>query len=89
MVKKEKLPAIVMTDGKREIIRQLLSEYNIQTTQDIQEALKDLLSGTIKEMMETEMSRHLDYKKSERSDSITPATGTNPKASNPATAISV
>ena len=37
-----------MTDGKRENIRQLLSEYNIQTAQDIQEALKDLLGGTIK-----------------------------------------
>lgn len=69
MVKKEKPPAIVMTDGKREIIRKLLSEYDIQTTQDIQEALKDLLGGTIKEMMETEMSRHLGYEKSERSDS--------------------
>lgn len=46
MVKKEKPPAIIMTDGKREIIRKLLSEY------DIQEALKDFLGGTIKEMME-------------------------------------
>ena len=58
-----------MTDGKREIIRQLLSEYEIQTAQDIQDALKDLLGGTIKEMMEVEMSRHLGYEKSERSDS--------------------
>ena len=57
MDKKEKPPAIVMTDGKREIIRQLLSEYDIQTAQDIQEALKDLLGGTIKEMMEAEMLR--------------------------------
>lgn len=46
--KKEKPPAIVMTDGKREIIRKLLSEYYIQTAQDIQEALKDLLGGTLK-----------------------------------------
>ena len=45
-----------MTDGKREIIRKLLSEYNIQTAQDIQEAFKDLLGGIIKEMMETEIS---------------------------------
>ena len=69
MWKKEKPPAIVMRDGKREIIRRLLSEYDIQTAQDIQEALKDLLGGTIKEMMEAEMSRHPGYKKSERSDS--------------------
>ena len=36
---------------------------------DIQEALKDLLGGTIKEMMEAEMDDHLGYEKSERSDS--------------------
>lgn len=41
-----------MTEGKREIIRGLLQEYNIETAEDIQEALKDLLGGTIKEMME-------------------------------------
>ena len=35
----------------------------------IQEALKDLLGGTIKEMMEAEMSRHLDYEKFEQLDS--------------------
>ena len=43
MDKKEKAPAIVITDGKREIIHKLLSKYEIQTAQDIQEALKDLL----------------------------------------------
>ena len=47
---KEKTPPhkVVMTEGKREIIKTLLSEYNIQSVQDIQEALKDLLCGTIK-----------------------------------------
>ena len=58
-----------MTEGKREIIRGLLQEYNIETAEDIQEALKDLLGGTIKEMMEAEMDDHLGYEKSERSDS--------------------
>ena len=29
-----------------------MEEYDIQTAEDIQEALKDLLGGTIKEMME-------------------------------------
>lgn len=67
---KEKTPPhkVVMTEGKREIIRNLLSEYDIQSAQDIQEALKDLLGGTIKEMMEAEMEGHLGYEKSERSD---------------------
>lgn len=69
MAKKVKPPAIAMTDGKREIIRRLLSEYDIRTAEDIQEALKDLLGGTIKEMMEAEMGHHLGYEKSARSDS--------------------
>ena len=50
---------VEMTDGKRAIIQGLLQEYDIQNTQDIQDALKDLLGGTIKEMMEAEMDDHL------------------------------
>lgn len=67
---KEKKPVhkVQMTEGKRNIIHQLLEEYDIQTAEDIQEALKDLLGGTIKEMMEAEMDDHLGYEKSERSD---------------------
>ena len=68
---KEKKPVhkVQMTDGKREIIHKLIEEYNIKTTTVIQEALKDLLGGTIKEIMEAEMDNHLGYSKSERSDS--------------------
>ena len=71
MAKKEKKPVhhVQMTDGKRNIIRQLLEEYDIETAEDIQDALKDLLGGTIKEMMEAEMDDHLGYEKSQRSDS--------------------
>lgn len=60
---------VQMTEGKRNIIQQLLQEYDIQSAEDIQDALKDLLGGTIKEMMEAEMDNHLGYEKSERSDS--------------------
>ena len=68
---KEKKPVhkVQMTDGKRQIIQQLLQEYNIETAEDIQDALKNLLGGTIKEMMEAEMDDHLGYQKSERYDS--------------------
>lgn len=71
MARREKKPVhkVVMTEGKREIIQRLLQEYDIETSEDIQEALKDLLGGTIKEMMEAEMDEHLGYQKSERSDS--------------------
>ena len=57
-----------MTRGKRNIIHRLLEEYNIQTTEEIQDALKDLLGRTIKEMMEAEMDNHLGYEESERSN---------------------
>ena len=53
-----------MTDGKHASIQQLLQEYDIQDAKDIQNALKDLLGGIIKEMMEAEMDHHLGYEKS-------------------------
>ena len=62
---KRPLHEVVMTEGKRNIIQQLLQEYDIETAEDIQDALKDLLGGTIKEMMEAEMDDHLGYQKSE------------------------
>ena len=66
---KKTVHKVQMTEGKRNIIRQLLEEYDIESAQDIQDALKDLLGGTIKEMMEAEMDDHLGYSKSERSHS--------------------
>ena len=66
--KKEVYKPKPMTEGKRQIIQGLLNEYDIQTAEDVQEALKDLLGGTIKELMEAEMDEHLGYQKSERSD---------------------
>ena len=69
MARKSSKPVhhVQMTDGKRQNIQQLLTEYDINSAEDIQEALKDLLGGTIKEMMEAEMDDHLGYEKSERS----------------------
>lgn len=71
MPRKEKQPVhhIQMTEGKRNLIRALLQEYEIESAQDIQDALKDLLGSTIKEMMESEMDEHMGYQKSQRSDS--------------------
>lgn len=56
-----------MIDGKRNIIRQFLKEYDIGSAQDIHDALKDLLGGIIKEMIEVEMDPHLGYEKLELS----------------------
>ena len=57
MAKREKKTVhhVQMTNGKRQIIQQLLQEYDIESAQDILDALKDLLGGTIKEMMESEI----------------------------------
>jgi transposase-like protein len=59
---------VPMSEGKRNIIAGLIEEYDIQSAKDIQDALKDLLGGTIREMMEHEMDDHLGYGPYERSD---------------------
>lgn len=58
MSRREKKPVhkVVMTEGKRDIIHQLLQEHDIETAEDIQDALKDLLGGTIKEMTSRQKS---------------------------------
>lgn len=65
--KKEVYKPKPMTEGKRNLIQGLLQEYDIQSAEDIQDALKDLLSGTIQDMLETEMDDHLGYDRYERS----------------------
>lgn len=84
MARREKQPVhkVVMTEGKRNIVHQLLEEYDIQTAEDIQEALKERLGSTLKEMMEVEMDEHLGYGRSERSDSDDYRNGYKPKRIN-------
>ena len=57
-----------MSEGKKNIIAQLIEEYDIKTAKDIEDALKDLLGGTIQEMLESEMDEHLGYREYERSE---------------------
>ena len=57
-----------MSEGKKNIIAGLLQEYDIKTAKDIEDALKDLLGGTIQEMLESEMDEHLGYQEYERSE---------------------
>ena len=56
-----------MSEGKKNIIGMLLEEYDIKSAKDIEDALKDLLGGTIQEMLEFEMDEHLGYQEYERS----------------------
>ena len=77
--KKEVYHVKPLNERKRNIISSLLEEYDIETADDIQEALKDLLGGTIKSMLESEMDEHLGYKNYERNDNNNYRNGTNKK----------
>ena len=68
-----------MSEGKKNIITGLLQEYDIKTAKDIEDALKDLLSGTIQEMLEAEMDEHLGYEVYERSDNTDSRNGKKTK----------
>ena len=77
--KKEPYRPKPLTDSKREFISKFITEFDLHSTEDIQNALRDLLGDTIKSMMEAEMTDHLGYEKSERSDSDNSRNGTKPK----------
>ena len=68
-----------LTEGKKNIIAGLLQEYDIQSAQDIEAALKDLLGGTIQSMLEAELDNHLGYDNYERSSNTDYRNGTKPK----------
>lgn len=57
----------------------LLEEYDIKTAEDIQDALKDLMGGTIQEMLESEMDEHLGYSHYERSENTNSRNGKKTK----------
>lgn len=80
MVKKKQVYKVKpLNENKKNIIAALIDEYDIETAEDIQEALKDLLGGTIKSMMESEMNEHLGYNRYERSDNRNYRNGTKTK----------
>lgn len=49
-----------MREGKENIIATLFQEHDIKPAEDIQDALKDLLGGTIHSMLEVEVIRILN-----------------------------
>jgi len=55
-----------MTPEKRNMMKQLIEMYDVKTMTDIQNALKDLLGGTIQEMLESELDETLGYEKHEK-----------------------
>lgn len=70
MAKKDVYKVGKLTEGKKNLINGLLQEYDIQDASDIQDALKDLLGGTIQEMLQSEMDNHLGYDKYERASEV-------------------
>ena len=48
-----------VSEGKANIIAGLLEEYDIETPQDIEAALRDLLGGTIQNMLESEIEHQM------------------------------
>ncbi|WP_339005605.1 IS256 family transposase [Fusobacterium animalis] len=77
--KKEVYKVKPLTEAKKNIISTLIQEYDIKTAEDIQEALKDLLGGTIKSMLEAEMDEHIGYEKYQHSDGNNYRNGTKKK----------
>ena len=49
-----------LSEEKRKIIGELKEMYDIQTAADVQEALKDLLGGTIQSMLEAELDQQIE-----------------------------
>lgn len=47
-------------EEKLEIMRQIIEEYEVETAADLQEALKDLLGGTIQTMLNQELESQLE-----------------------------
>ena len=77
--KKEVYKVQPLNENKKNIISALIEEYDIETAEDIQAALRDLLGGTIKTMMEAEMNEHLGYESYERSGGDNYRNGTKSK----------
>lgn len=68
-----------LSEGKKNIIANLIREYDIQSAEDIQDALKDLLGGTLESMLQAEMDQHLGYDEYERSDNTNSRNGLKSK----------
>jgi len=68
-----------LTEGKKNLIAALLQEYDVQSAEDVQEALKDLLGGTLEEMLQAEMTEHLGYEEYERTNSDNARNGVKQK----------
>ena len=68
-----------LREGKQKIVAGLLEEYEIESEEDIQDALADLLGPVIQSMLEGEMEGHLSYKPYKRTENDNARNGTKSK----------
>lgn len=61
------------------ISKMLIEEYQSETVQDLQEALKDLLGDTMEQMLKAELDEHLDYEYDEKPLSLNTRNGSSKK----------
>lgn len=61
------------------ISKMLIEEYQPETVQDLQEALKDLLGDTMEQMLKAELDEHLDYEYGETPLSLNTRNGSSKK----------
>ena len=64
---------------RSKIAKMLIEEYRPKSSQDIQEALKDLLGDTMEELLKAELDEHLDYEYGEKPLSLNTRNGTSKK----------
>ena len=61
------------------ISKMLIEEYQPETVQDLQEALKALLGDTMEQMLKAELDEHLDYEYGEKPLSLNTRNGSSKK----------
>ena len=64
---------------RSKIAKMLIEEYQPKSSQDIQEALKDLLGDTMEELLKAELDEHLDYEYGEKPLSLNTRNDTSKK----------
>lgn len=57
-----------MTNAQQQLIELMLKEKDIKSTEDIQNALKEMFSGTLQAMLEAEMSDQLGHEKNKKTN---------------------
>lgn len=64
---------------RSKIAKMLIEEYQPKSSQDIQEALKDLLGDTMEKLLKAELDEHLYYEYGEKPLSLNTRNGTSKK----------